>query len=482
VADATDITHTFGDLAAGIPAWSLRVHETREETLRVRQGVLEPPLLRRRRGAFVVVADAGGVGYAATGDLSAAGLDEALGRARAWAVKSAALGLLAGIALPVAAGRGRYTTPVREPRDSVALADKVALLQEACRQLKRHEAIVDWEATLSSRRVEQLVATSAGGRFEQTFQVVTPNLAAVANRAAETQRRSYGGWDSARQGGLEQLGALGFPGVAERIAEEALDLLAAPECPSGPMDLVLMPGQMALQIHESIGHPLELDRILGDERNFAGASFVTPEMFGRYRYGSELLDVTFDPTPANEVASYAFDDEGTPATREYLIRGGVLERALGGTLSQARSGIPGVACTRASGWNRPPIDRMANLNIEPGDRTLADLIGSVEDGVLMDTNRSWSIDDTRNKFQFGCEYGRRICHGRLAEVIRNPNYRGTCAHFWRSLAGVGDRDTWRVHGVSSCGKGEPNQMLAVGHASPVCLFRQVDVFGGADRP
>ncbi len=327
------------------------------------------------------------------------------------------------------------------------LAGKVGLLQDACRRLKRADAIVDWEASLRSQRVERLVATRAGGRFFQTLPLITADLAAVAHHGGETQRRSHGGWDGVRQGGLEQLPALGFPDQAERVAEEALELLTAPECPSGTRDLLLLPGQMALQIHESIGHPLELDRILGDERNFAGSSFVRPEMIGRYRYGSGLLNVTFDPTVPGEVASYAFDDEGTPATREYLIRGGVLERP--------------------------------NLNVEPGEQAFEDLIAAVEDGVLMDTNRSWSIDDTRNKFQFGCEYGRRIRGGRLAEVLRNPGYRGTSARFWRSLAGVGNRDTFRVHGVSSCGKGEPNQLLAVGHASPPCLFRAVEVFGGA---
>ncbi|MCU0937078.1 MAG: TldD/PmbA family protein, partial [Gammaproteobacteria bacterium] len=411
--DLDDVRRTFEDLAGELGSWSLRVEDSREETVRVRRGVLEPPASRLRRGAFVTVAENGGVGYGATSDLSPAGLAAALEEARRWAARSAALGLLPGVGLPLARATGRYTATVAQPWDDVPLTDKVDLLQDACRRLKRADAIVDWEASLRARRVERLLATSAGGRFAQAFPLITADLAAVASRGGDTQRRSHGGWDGVRQGGLEQLAALGFPDQAERVAEEALELLAAPECPTGTRDLLLLPGQMALQVHESIGHPLELDRILGDERNFAGSSFVRPDMFGRYRYGSELLNVTFDPTVPGEVASYAFDDEGTPATREYLIRAGVLERPLGGALSQARSGLPGVACARASGWNRPPIDRMANLNVEPGEQTFEDLIAAVEDGVLMDTNRSWSIDDTRNKFQFGCEYGRRIRRGRL---------------------------------------------------------------------
>ena len=244
------------------------------------------------------------------------------------------------------------------------------------------------------------------------------------------------------------------------------------------LDLLLLPGQMILQIHESIGHPLELDRILGDERNYAGTSFVSLDMFGGYRYGSELLNVTFDPGIAQEMASYAFDDEGTPAERSYLIRDGILERPLGGAVSQARAEMAGVANARACDWNRPVIDRMANLNLEPGTRSLDELIGSIEYGVLMETNRSWSIDDSRNKFQFGCELGRLIENGELKGLLRNPNYRGISATFWRNLAAVGDAGSFEVWGTPYCGKGEPNQMVQVGHASPACVFRDVEIFGG----
>jgi predicted Zn-dependent protease len=201
-------------------------------------------------------------------------------------------------------------------------------------------------------------------------------------------------------------------------------------------------------------------------------------MFGSYRYGSQLLNVTFDPGVAPEMASYGFDDEGSPAERCHLIREGILLRALGAASSQTRAAMAGVANARASDWNRPPIDRMANLNLEPGTSSLAELIASVQSGVLMETNRSWSIDDSRNKFQFGCELGRLIEDGELKGLVRNPNYRGVSATFWRSLAGVGDADTFEVWGTPSCGKGEPNQMIQVGHASPACVFRDVEIFGG----
>jgi predicted Zn-dependent protease len=288
-----------------------------------------------------------------------------------------------------------------------------------------------------------------------------------------------GAFDKSQQGGLEVLDRAALDARCEVLADEVVTLLAAPNCPSERLDLVLSPDQMMLQIHESIGHPLELDRILGDERNYAGRSFVTLDMFGTYRYGSDLLNVTFDPSRAEQHASYGFDDDGARAEKAYVIRGGVLERPLGGTFSQARAhGIAGTANARATSWNRPPIDRMANLNVEAGTSTLADIVAGTERGILMTTNRSWSIDDSRNKFQFGCEKGQLISQGRLTQVVKNPNYRGISATFWRNLTAVGDASTVEVMGTPFCGKGEPNQIIRVGHASPVCRFSDVDVFGG----
>jgi predicted Zn-dependent protease len=205
-------------------------------------------------------------------------------------------------------------------------------------------------------------------------------------------------------------------------------------------------------------------------------------MFGRYRYGSPLLNVSFDPGVPNEIAGYDADDEGTPARAVRLIERGVLMRPLGGALSQARAralgvSLEGTANARAAGWHRPPIDRMANLNVEPGDTPLADMIAGVERGVMMRTNVSWSIDDARNKFQFGCEWGQLIENGRLGAVVRNPNYRGVSATFWRSLERVGDAASRQTLGTPFCGKGEPGQVIRVGHASPACLFGDIDVFG-----
>lgn len=468
-----------GEFARTAPAaefWSLRLHDARSESVTVRQGIAQPPAAHRSLGAMVTVVDGGGIGYAATSDLTRSGLARAGELARHWAQRTARLALLSPTQVPRCAHRGQYGGRAERPWEGLHTADRLSLVHEVSRALPVHPRIVDWVASVTYRVTDVVLATSAGGLTEQTFHYIHPYLLAVANEGSHTQRRSHGR-DAARQGGLEQLEPLGFtPAMAARIAEEAMALLDAPDCPTGTLDVLLMPSQMILQIHESIGHPLELDRILGDERNYAGRSFVTPDMFGSYRYGSELLNVTFDPGRPEQVASYGWDDEGTPAARETLIHRGILQRPLGGASSQARANLPGVANARASDWNRPPIDRMANLNLEPGESSFEALIGFIGRGVLMDTNRSWSIDDSRNKFQFGCEYGRLIEDGVLKGPVKNPNYRGISATFWRSLSGVGGPEQLQVLGVGTCGKGEPNQAIHVGHAAPPCVFRDVNVF------
>jgi predicted Zn-dependent protease len=473
------------DFRAAAPAvdfCALRFVEETSEYLSVRQDVAEPPQLSVNRGAMVTVVDKGGLGYAATSDLSKAGLADAIARAQRYAQLTRGRSVVdySKIALPRPSGS--YRSPVGSDTAAVSRREKFDLLANESRRCRIDDRIVDWDASLWTTKVRQAYLTADGGMVEQSFDMLVPNLSATAYADGETQTRTHAGRYNGfcRQGGMEILEAFGLDGAGRAVAEGALELLGAPNCPSGKMDVILMPDQMMLQIHESIGHPLELDRILGDERNFAGTSFVTLDMFGKYQYGSELLDVTFDPTRPEQFASYGWDDDGMKAERQYVIRKGLLERPLGGSVSQARAGgIAGVANTRACSWNRPPIDRMANLNVEPGDSTLDELIASIDNGVLMRTNVSWSIDDSRNKFQFGCEWGRAIRNGKLAEVVKNPNYRGISATFWRSLSGVGDESTFQVMGTPFCGKGEPSQVIRCGHAAPACKFSGIDVFGGA---
>jgi predicted Zn-dependent protease len=462
-------------LRSPAPFFSLRYVEEEREVLAVRQDTIEPPRLVVDRGVMVTAVTEGGYGYCATSDLSSTGLQAALDRAGAWAQATAAAGVHHHSPAQMPAPRAERL-PALPAAPSLSRSELFDLLADECREARIDDRIVERYAALELRRVERLYLTNTGADVHQRVSYAVPYAHVTANHGAQTQARTF---LDARQGGLERVGGSGFIGCGKRLADEALQLLCAPDCPSGRMDLLLMPDQMMLQIHESIGHPLELDRILGDERNYAGTSFVTREMFGEYRYGSPLLNVTFDPTIQGELASFGYDDEGERAEKVWLIRDGVLERPLGGRLSQLRAGLPGTASSRAGSWNRAPIDRMANLNVEPGASTLPAMIASIERGVLMRSNVSWSIDDSRNKFQFGCEWGELIEDGELKGVVKNPNYRGVSANFWRSLRMVGDASTLEIHGTLYCGKGEPNQVIDVGHASPACVFAGVEIFGGA---
>ncbi|OQY52419.1 MAG: TldD/PmbA family protein [Candidatus Parabeggiatoa sp. nov. 2] len=473
------IKQRFKKIVPNVDFCSLRYVQERSEELKVRQNVAEPPASKHDVGVMLMVIDKGGLGYAATSDLSEAGLREAVARAQQWAERSRENRLIDFSKVTMPKAQGEYASVVKKPWNSVSLADKLDLLLRESAQCQINDKIVDWEASLESVQTEQIYLTNDGGEIRQSSQYLLPGLRVIANQGVETQIRSLAGFGYGRQGGLEILDNIGFVGKGPQLAEEALQLLAAPNCPNECLDLMLAPDQMMLQLHESIGHPLELDRILGDERNYAGTSFVTLDMFGSYQYGSSLLNVTFDPTISEQLASYGFDDDGMLAEKTYVILDGILINPLGSVMSQARAGLSGVANARATSWNRPPIDRMANLNVEAGESGFEEMIRSIERGIFMKTNVSWSIDDSRNKFQFGCEWGQLIENGELTQVVKNPNYRGISATFWRNLKKVGNADTYDVFGVPHCGKGEPNQVIRVGHASPVCVFADVEVFGGA---
>ncbi|MEL3913382.1 TldD/PmbA family protein [Treponema pedis] len=358
-------------------------------------------------------------------------------------------------------------------------------LFELCNTLKISDEIIDTDsyAFLNEHTIELL--TSSGANIFQNFNTVLSGFEAAARRGDVIQRRSWNGGARLFQGGCEFLNFSASKKEAERVGNEAIELLSCKTCPSDRRTLVLMPDQMILQIHESVGHPLEIDRIIGDERNYAGGSFIKPEDIGKFQYGSKLMNICFDPSIPYQIASYGADQTGTQAKKMFIIKEGILQCALGGVESAYRlyKKTPKFAeCTvanqRAASWNRPPIDRMANLNLEPGSSSFDKIISSIEKGIIMSSNRSWSIDDYRNKFQFGCEYAKLIENGKITETVRDPNYRGVSQTFWRNLCAVGDKSTFEVFGTPSCGKGEPNQEIAVGHASPVCAFSDVEVFGG----
>ena len=434
------------------------------------------------QGAMVEVLANGQFGYSATNQISSAALKAAAQQAYQQAIAASQWAICRftqAVRPPVT---GHYRSPCQQPIDSLSVADINDLLRRLCEQMKVSAAVVRTTAIARTHEIDSWWVSSNGSQVHQQLTLVESHLGAIAQAPGVTQSRSDHGYLArSYQGGWECFVDESVTQRAQQIGADAVALLSAPDCPEETTTLVLAPDQMMLQIHESIGHPLELDRILGDERNYAGGSFVTPQDFGRLQYGSPLMNVTFDPTLSKELASYQFDDAGLPAQKAYLIREGILQRGLGGLESQHRlsaSGVSGVACARACDWNRPTMDRMANINLEPGDTPFEDMISQIESGVYMSANRSWSIDDQRHKFQFGCEYARKIENGQLTTLLKNPNYRSTTPRFWNSLSQVGDAQSWEIYGTPYCGKGEPNQLIRVGHAAPVCAFKDVEVFGG----
>ncbi len=467
------------NLPKGIEFASIRIHQDDSQYLKIRRDNLESPKLSSSLGYMVTVIENGAFGYGASPDVSAKGIAGAISKARELAQACRGKYVFDFSSYPKTHPRGEFYSPVTIPWESTPLSSKIDLLKTLSSNLKIHSSIVDWETYLWRDKSTRLYVTNGGGEVFQIADRIMPAISVTAANESEAETRTWQGLASVQQKGLEYLTEIDFWGRGTTVAEEAIALLQAPVTPNGRRDLILGPDQMILQIHESIGHPLELDRILGDERNYAGTSFVSLDMIGNYQYGSPLLNITFDPTMPYQAASSTFDDDGTPTSKEYIIKDGILKRPLGGTISQLRAGeIPGVACSRADSWRRPPIDRMANLNLEAGTTSLSDMIAKVEKGILMKTNRSWSIDDSRRKFQFGCEWGQLIENGELKHLVKKPSYRGISSDFWRNLGAVGDQSTFQVMGTPYCGKGEPNQGIFVGHASPACLFHDIEVFGG----
>ena len=332
----------FQSCVGRVDSASLRFVERHTEKVSVRQGVLEPVFQGSDCGVMIEVRQGTGIGYCATNNLTESGIREALRMAERWARRTAGRMVLDARQVPAVTERVEQSLRPERPMAQVGIDERIELCQRECERLQVDSRIVDAAARLWWSQIHCGLITTDGGRIEQSTEVLIPELRASANDGGKTQTRTFGE-SMGRQGGLEILDHIGFYEQAPRVAQQALELLSAPNCPTGTMDVVLAPDQMILQIHESIGHPLELDRILGDERNYAGTTFVTMDMFGSFQYGSPLLNITFDPTRPEQIASYEFDDEGTRAQREVIIKDGVLLRPLGGKTSQTRAGMAGVA-------------------------------------------------------------------------------------------------------------------------------------------
>jgi len=442
------------------------------------RNVVEPIVMSEDDGLMVSIFHEGGYGYGATSNLTKKGIMDAVKHAMDWASFSKNKLTYFPDLTKLKQHTGNYFTNEANKWSQTSTKEKADFLLNVNKTLKQKPSISNWGASLRFNKIETLFLDTNDSHIRQNISYLLPQIVVSAEYKKEIQTRTFGGHAHARQAGYDFIDSTEMIEKAKKLSEEAIELSRAPNCENKTTHTVIAPDQMILQIHESIGHPLELDRILGDERNYAGSSFVTPEMFGNYKYGSEHLNVTFNPTVPSELATCKFDDDGTDAKKEYLIKNGMLMRPIGGFFSSQRLGLNHVACSRASNWNRPPIDRMGNINLEPGKDNFDDIVASVEDGIYLETNNSWSIDDKRNKFQFGCEKGTIIKNGELKGIVKNPSYRGITETFWQNLLKVGNNETNKILGTSNCGKGEPNQTIFVGHSTPVCLFSNVEVFGG----
>ncbi|MCI4362078.1 MAG: TldD/PmbA family protein [Thermoplasmata archaeon] len=377
--------------------------------------------------------------------------------------------------------KGRFESPVRRDPFRVDRSEKLELLRDAERALHVGPEVKSGHASMQAWETVTEFASTEGVAFRSRIVHVGAGVDATAAAHGEVQRRSgptsFGG--DYHQAGYEYLEALDLVERAPVVGREAVALLSAKSCPKATTTIVLATDQLALQVHESVGHATELDRILASEAGYAGTSFLRPDDVGNLTYGSEGMTIVADATEAGGLGTFGWDDEGSPAVRTTLVDHGQLAGFLTNRETAAALGRPSSGATaRAGGFDRAPLIRMTNIDLLPGDHSLEELLEGVSNGVYFETNRSWSIDDKRYNFQFGTEVGRRIGKGELGPLLRNPMYAGMTPEFWSSMDAVGDASTWHLWGIPNCGKGQPSQAARVGHGAPAARFRRVRTWGG----
>jgi TldD protein len=474
-----DLTQRALDVAQGYGARyaDARVVALTEQNLSVKNGLVDGLTNAESLGIGVRVLIGDSWGFAATRHLTQADAQR-VAQLAVNIAQASALAATAPIDLgPPLAQRGAYTTPIQIDPFSVSLETKFDLLLRADAAMAREAHVHARHSNLYFRREHKTFASTEGARLSQTLYESGGGIEATAISDDDVQRRSYPG--AVRQqgtAGWEFVLALDLPGHAARIASEAEQLLTAPRCPHDRVTTVILGSeQLALQIHESCGHPAELDRLFGAEAAYAGASFLTLDKLHTFQYGSPLINLTADAVRPNGLGTFGWDDEGVPAQSAPLVRDG---RFVGYLMSRefaARLGLPSNGCLRAAGWNRLPLIRMPNVSLEPGTWRLPDLIADTDDGIFMDINRSWSIDDKRYNFQFGTEVGYEIKGGRLRRLLRNCTYTGTTPEFWRNCDAICNATYWQMWGTPNCGKGQPSQVMHTGHGAAPARFRKVKV-------
>ena len=477
-----DFAHRALDTAQarGASYADVRVIGIRQRYLSTKNG--HPAQVREAEsfGLGIRVIAEGAWGFSATDDLNRPSVDRTAAQAVAIA-RASALAKKDDVRLaPEEKIVDRWASPCRIDPFSVPVSTCVDLLLKVDAELRAVQGVTLAEALMDFRRIEQLFVSSLGSEIYQVKTQTGTGFAASSFHENEIQRRSYpnsfGGQYQTK--GYELVEELDLAGNARRIAEEAVALHRADQCPSGVKDIILGSAQLGLQIHESIGHPIELDRVLGAEANFAGMSFLTLEKLGQLKYASEIVNVVADATPAHGpgLGTFAFDDEGVPAQCTPIIKDGLFvgyltSRETAAAVGQAHSS----GAMRAESWNRIPLIRMTNVSLLAGQGTLAELIASTDDGIYMETNRSWSIDDRRYNFQFGTEIGWEIKGGKITRMLKNPTYAGITTEFWNSCDAICGRESWVLWGTPNCGKGQPMQIMGTGHGASPARFRKVQV-------
>jgi TldD protein len=459
-----------------------RVVDERSRALATKNGRVGNASDSESQGIGIRVLADGAWGFAASDDLSRAAVEATAARAVDIAKASARVkqeNVRMAAEKPATA---EWTTPYEIDPFTTSVEQNLDLLLKVDSELRSVAGVTLAETNMNFRREEQWYVSSEGSNIHQTKYTTGAGYVAFAFAGTEIQKRSYptsfgGQWQNK---GYELIRELKLIENARRIGEEAVALLKADKCPEGPFDIILESAQLGLQIHESVGHPIELDRVLGMEANFAGTSFLTLDKLRKLRYGSDLVNVVADARQEHGpgLGTFAYDDEGVPAQCTPIISNGLFtgylsSRETAHTIGLDRSG----GTLRAEGWNRLPIIRMTNISILPGEKplTLEQLVSDTHSGIFMQTNRSWSIDDKRYNFQFGCEMGWEIKNGKRTRMLKNPSYSGITTEFWNSMDAICSRDEWTLWGTPNCGKGQPQQVMGTGHGASPARFRKVKV-------
>src|SRR6266849_2149423 len=460
----------------------VRVVNDRSRALATKNGKIGNASDSQSLGFSVRVIVNGAWGFAASADLSRGSVEATAARAVDIAKASARVKQQDVRLVPEKPVTADWTTPYKVDPFTISVEQNLALLQKIDAELRSVAGVTLAETNMNFRREEQGFFSSEGSNIHQTKYVTGAGYVAYAFAGSEIQKRSYpnsfgGQWQNR---GYEQIEEMKLVENARRVAEDAVALHQADQCPEGTATIILDGSQLGLQIHESIGHPIELDRVLGMEANFEGTSFLTIEKLGNLRYGSELVNVVADARQEHGpgLGTFAYDDEGVAAQSTPIITNGrftgyLSSRETAHTIGAARSG----GTLRAEGWNRLPMIRMTNVSILPGEKPLSleQLIAATEDGIYMETNKSWSIDDKRYNFQFGCEIAWEIKNGKRVRMLKNPSYSGITTEFWNSMDAICSRDEWTLWGTPNCGKGQPQQVVGTGHGASPARFRNIRV-------